>query len=120
MRVLIVEDDLIISLVLDRMIHQLGHELVEKVTTGEKAIEVACSKSPDMILMDIRLAGDLDGIETMEEIHKVTQIPVIYITGNNDKRNRERAQKTNHIDFLIKPVSIEQLERCFTEITQSA
>jgi len=116
MRVLIVEDDLIISLVLDRMVHQLGHELVAKVTKGEKAIEIVQKELPDIILMDIRLAGELDGIETMQEIQKKQHIPVIYITGNNDKRNRERAKHTNYIDFLIKPVTAEQLQQCFVEI----
>ncbi|MGF1671227.1 MAG: response regulator [Balneolaceae bacterium] len=115
MQVLIVEDDLIISLVLDRMVHQLGHEVLEKVTTGENAIKIARQNQPDLILMDIRLAGDLDGIETMMEIHKENQIPVIYITGNNDNRNRLRAEETNFIDFLIKPISIEELEQCMVD-----
>jgi len=115
MRVLIVEDDLIISLVLDRMVSQLGHEVIAKVTTGERALELARDEQPELILMDIRLAGQLDGIETMILIQKDRFIPVIYITGNNDRRNRERAEDTDFIDFLIKPVSIEQLEKCFIE-----
>ena len=67
-RVLIVEDDLIISLTTEKMVEKLGYQVVGSVTSGEEAVRAAQENRPDVILMDIRLNGSMDGIEATQEI----------------------------------------------------
>lgn len=113
-KVLIVEDEMIIALMIEKMIINLGHTVIDKVTTGEAAIEVAGKSSPDIILMDIRLQGELDGIEAMEKIREHSEVPVIFITGNSDESYRKRVEKTDPLDFLTKPISLNDLSRSFS------
>lgn len=111
MGILIVEDDMIISLVIERMMSRLGYEVSAKATSGEDAVQLAKKYRPDLILMDIRLNGEIDGIEAMRQIKSETDIPVIYITGNTDKQNRERAAETDYVAFLTKPITMNALKR---------
>lgn len=110
-KILIVEDDMIISMVLERMIVKLNHEVINKVITGAKAIESARDLRPDLILMDIQLKDDIDGISAMQTIRETSRVPVIYITGNSDQYNLSRAKKTDFIDYLVKPIQMSDLKR---------
>ncbi len=74
--VLIVEDDMIISMVLEQMIEKVGHHVIDKATTGQKAVELALKLSPDIILMDIQLKDDVDGITAMQKIRKSSAVPL--------------------------------------------
>lgn len=114
-KVLIVEDDMIISMVLERMIGKLGHEVINKVITGEKAIQTALDLRPDLILMDIQLKDDIDGITAMEEIRKESDVHVIYITGNSDQYNLSRAKETNYVDYLVKPIQMSHLKKSMSK-----
>lgn len=109
--VLIVEDEMVIALLLERMVKNLGHQVIGKVTSGEEAIAKVHDHQPDLILMDIRLQGEMDGIETMAHIHQMSNIPVIYISGNTDSVNQEKIEQTEYIEFLSKPVTISDLSR---------
>lgn len=111
--ILIVEDELIIALMIEKMIDNLGHNVLAKVTTGEAAIEAAKKYNPDIILMDIRLQGEMDGIEAMSEIRQHSDIPVIFITGNSDESYRKRVEESNPLDFLTKPITLNDLSRSF-------
>ncbi len=104
-RVLIVEDDMLLSMVEERLIKRLGFEVIGKVTKGADAIEKEEKLSPDIIVMDVSLKGDMDGIEAMETIRKKSDVPVIYLSGSGDRYSLERAKKTGFIDFLTKPVT---------------
>lgn len=108
-KILIVEDELIISYVLEKMVISLGYEVVGRVSSGEEAIEKALATKPDIILMDIRLDGEIDGIEAMVKIQQEVDVPAIYITGNTDQKYKLRVKETNYLDFLIKPVTQYQL-----------
>lgn len=110
-KVLIVEDDMIISMVLERMIRKLQHEVIDKVITGQGAINSYKDLEPDLILMDIQLKDDIDGITAMQEIRKYSSdVPVIYITGNSDQYNLSRARDTNFVDYLVKPIQMSHLK----------
>lgn len=93
------------------MIERLGHTVVDKVATGQDAIKAARIYKPDLILMDIRLQGEMDGIQAMKKIRKEENIPVIFITGNSDEIYKERIEKTEHLDFLTKPVTYSDLNK---------
>lgn len=118
-KVLIVEDDLIISMVLERMITKLGHQVVKKVIAGQDAIDSTFELEPDLILMDIQLKDDIDGITAMQKIREKSDVQVIYITGNSDHYNMERAKRTNFVDYLVKPIQMSHLKKsirkAFTE-----
>lgn len=112
-KVLIVEDDMLLSLVEERLIKKMGHEVVAKVVTGKDAIEKTRELKPDIILMDIILKGEMDGIEAMEEIRKESNVPVVYLSGNSDRFNYERAKKTGFTDYLVKPITNSDLKQPF-------
>jgi len=109
-RVLIVEDDILLSLVEERLLKKLGYGVAGKAVNGEDAVNMAKDLKPDAILMDISLKGDMDGVQAMELIRKFSNVPVIYLSGNSDKYNMERARKTEYIDYLVKPITPEDLE----------
>ena len=103
-KILIVEDEAIIALSTKKMIERMGHQTVDVVDSGSKAIEYVKENTPDIILMDLKINGEMDGVETMEEIRKFSEVPVIFTTGNSDPRARERANITSRSAFLTKPV----------------
>lgn len=109
-KVLIVEDDLILNLLYESYMEKLGFDTEGELVYGKTAIETAKSISPDLILMDISLEGDMDGIEAMIEIRKFSKVPVIYITGNSDKAHQIRAKETDYTDYLIKPIEFSELK----------
>lgn len=117
-KVLIVEDDNIISLVLVNMIKQLGHEVVGTSTNGKDAIDLALELRPTLILMDIRLKGELDGIETVIAIKEQLSVPVIYITGNTDRQHFERAKETNFVDLISKPFTQNDILRSIEKVNK--
>lgn len=115
-KVMIVEDNLLLSIVEERMVKKLGFEVVGKAMSGEEALAKINKVRPEILIMDIQLAGTLDGIETVQQIRKdKNDIPVVFLSGNNDSNLLEKAKKLNCIDFLIKPVTasilLEPLER---------
>ncbi|WP_199222837.1 response regulator [Rhodohalobacter mucosus] len=109
-KVLIVEDDLILNLLYESYMEKLGFETEGELVYGKTAIEMAKKVAPDLILMDISLEGDMDGIEAMLEIRKFSDVPVIYITGNSDKAHQVRAEETQYTDYLIKPIEFNELK----------
>lgn len=116
MKILIIEDDRLISLMLSKMVEKMGHEVVAVFARGEKALKSITKLKVDLILMDVMLEGDMDGIETMHKIQKKHTIPVIYITGNSDDSTKQRAASTNYLDYLVKPVTYAQLSRIINSI----
>jgi CheY-like chemotaxis protein len=108
--VMIVEDDLILNLLYESYLEKLGYGAEGELVYGKTAIEIAKRIKPDLILMDISLEGDMDGIEAMLEIRKFSDVPVIYITGNSDPYHVERAKETNYLDYLVKPIEFDVLK----------
>lgn len=115
-KVLIVEDELIIALLIERMVHDLGYKVIGKTVSGEEAIKVATEHNPDIILMDIRLQGEIDGIEAMARISEKRSVPVIYISGNTDKLHQDMVKKSDGIDFLSKPITRSDLSRSLKQV----
>ncbi|MDP2365461.1 MAG: PAS domain S-box protein, partial [Ignavibacteria bacterium] len=107
--ILIVEDDAIVASQLQRTLNKMGYTSVGPVATGEDAIVLALNEYPDAILMDIKLKGELTGIETADIIHKETEIPVIYLTAYADNETIERSKDTYTYGFLTKPVRDKEL-----------
>ena len=103
-KILIVEDELIIQLVNKQIVKEAGFFITDAVATGEAAMESVRNNPPDLILMDIKLEGKIDGVEAMQQIRTFSEVPVIYITGNSDPFHYNRAKETGMSAFLTKPV----------------
>ena len=102
-RVLIVEDEFIVSMDLRRALEGMGFIVPAEVSSGEGAVDAASRLFPDVVLMDIRLPGQMDGFEATDEIQRRFKIPVVYLTSYSDEETLERARATNPYGFLIKP-----------------
>lgn len=110
-KVIIVEDDLILNLLYESYLERLGFETEGELVYGKTAIETAKSINPDLIIMDISLEGEIDGIDAMLKIREFSDVPVIYITGNSDPYHVERAKQTEPLDYLTKPIEFEDLKK---------
>lgn len=108
-RILLVEDEFISALVMQSDLEKTGYHITNTVATAADAVLSAKVDSPDLILMDIRLAGEMDGIEAATIIRETAEIPIIFITGYDDEATRERAAKANPAAFLVKPVAMQEL-----------
>ena len=108
-RILIVEDQNIIALDLKSRLQGLGYAVVATLSSGEEAVQVSGDLQPDLILMDIRLKGRIDGIEAAAEIRCAQDIPIIYLTAHSDEQTLQRARLTEPNGYLLKPIEDQEL-----------
>lgn len=108
--ILVVEDERIIALLNASIITSLGHRVAASLTTGEEAVEYAAARNVDLILMDIRLGGAMDGIEAVRRIQAAREVPVVYISAYTDAQTQARAGQTRHLAFLPKPLDPKRLQ----------
>jgi signal transduction histidine kinase/DNA-binding NarL/FixJ family response regulator len=101
--VLIVEDESIVALDLKQRLQSLGYEVVAIASSGEEAIRQAASNQPDLVLMDIKLKGEMDGVEAAQVIRARQGLPVIFLTAYADAETLDRAKHTRPYGYLIKP-----------------
>ena len=117
-RILIVEDDMIIAANLSLQLTKLGYEVTGIESRGEEAVYHAQLNSPDLVLVDVNLKGNLDGIETVRIIQKNKNIPIVYITANNDEATFMRAKKTHPHAFISKPFNKLHLQRTIALVAE--
>ena len=91
-RILIVEDEAIVALDLEGRLARMGYEAVGRATSGEDAIALALAHRPDLVLMDIRLSGEMDGISAADEIRRSIRAPVIFLTAYSEDATLNRAK----------------------------
>lgn len=108
-RILIVEDEVFTADQEEKRLVELGYEVVGKVATGEDAIRLAGEAKPDLVLMDIKLRGEMDGIAAAEEIKKSFNIAVIYVTAFSDEDLLRRARVTEPFGYILKPFDSQEL-----------
>jgi len=108
-KVMIVEDEGVVALSLKSTLSKMGYTITGIAITGKEALSLALETQPDVILMDIHLKGDMDGIQTTEELNRVTDIPVIYLTAYADEETLARALKTDSHSYLVKPFNPREL-----------
>ena len=109
-KILIAEDEFLPAAHLRSVLSRAGHEIVATVATARDCIDLAREKGPDVILLDIRLAGDLDGIEAARQIREFSKVDIIFMSGYQEMSFRERAMETAPLAFLIKPVLLKDIE----------
>ncbi len=110
-KILIVEDEMIIAANISLQLSALGYEVTGIISRGEEALEHVKQNKPDIVLMDIQLKGELDGIETVRLIHQERDIPVIYLTANADDDHFSKAKGTHPFAFISKPFKKLDLQR---------
>ena len=101
--ILVVEDESIVSKDIQHSLKKIGYNVVGAASTGEKAIELALSEKPDLILMDIMLKGSMNGIEAADIIKKELSIPVIFLTAYADESTLAKAKITEPYGYILKP-----------------
>ncbi len=117
-RILIVEDEILIAMHLARQLEEAGYEVSDPVTSGSAALEAAELNRPDVVLLDVRLAGDMDGIETGRAIRDRLGIPVVFLTGYSDPEVETRAREITSADVLGKPASVRQIAAAIGQVVR--
>jgi signal transduction histidine kinase len=102
-KILVVEDDGIIAMTLRNRLLGLGYDVPPTVFSGEEAVVKATELAPDLVLMDIHLSGEMDGIEAADQIRTQYDIPVIFVTAYADEATLERAKVTEPYGYILKP-----------------
>ena len=108
--VLIVEDDEDTAEILSEALQQLDYNVAASVTNGADAVVYVQSNVPDIILMDIELLGDMDGVQTTREILMICEVPVVYLTGRTDDETLDKVKKTNPYGYIVKPFEVTELK----------
>ena len=102
-RIMIVEDEAIVALDLQHKLKTLGYAVSGVASSGEEAVRKVPQTRPDLVLMDIKLKGDMDGIEAAQRIRDEFNIPVVYLTAYSDENTLQRAKVTEPAGYLLKP-----------------
>ncbi len=102
--ILIVEDDPVLRLYLEKVLERSGYLVTATAASGEEALECAARRRPDLVLMDINLAGAMDGIEAARELRRRVACPVVFLTAHYDQPTLERAREAEPAGFIVKPI----------------
>lgn len=108
--ILIVDDNTVFAMELEDAVLDLGYSIAGIASSGLEAIQIAKSLSPDLILMDIKMPGEIDGIEAAQEILNDHDVPILFITGHVKKSILERASRVNNSGYIVKPVHKGQIK----------
>ncbi len=104
-KILIVEDEAMVAMVMRWTLERLGYEVCGPVATGDEAVQSACDDQPDLILMDVHLPGAMDGIEAAKTIATTREVPFIFFTGYSDTEIERLAAPLQPAACLMKPVA---------------
>lgn len=107
--ILVVEDELVIAMDLQTRLERLGYNVLEVVSTGEQSIEKAVTLHPDIILMDVILQGNMDGVEATQKISEKIDVPIIYSTAHDEDETLERIKLTAPYGYILKPYQDREL-----------
>lgn len=108
-KILIVEDELIVAEAVSQFLHHAGYEVVGIAKDEASALRQAAQGDPDLVLMDIRLAGSSDGIETARKMQAERPVNLVFVTAQHDPETRARAAAAHPAGFVAKPFSCQQL-----------
>src|SRR6266542_7151420 len=109
-RALIVEDETLIAEELRERLSRLGFSVIAAVDSGEEGVAIATRERPDLVLMDIRLKGEKDGLQAAKEIREQIDVPIVYLTAHSDRLTVDRAKETEHDGFILKPFQKHELQ----------
>ncbi|MCD6162938.1 MAG: response regulator [candidate division Zixibacteria bacterium] len=108
-QILVVEDESIVAKNIQNRLESMGYTVPAIASTGKEAMQIALETMPDLLLMDINLKGEIDGIETARRINDQLDIPVVYLTAYADENTISRAKNTEPFGYLTKPFDAREL-----------
>ncbi len=114
-RVLLVEDEVITASSLKMGLEELGFHVCPLATRGDRAIELATREKPDVILMDVNLPGDLNGIEAAAKIQELVETKILFLTGYHDDDIIAKIKALNPLGYFVKPISAERIKEMLEE-----
>lgn len=114
--ILVVEDEAIVALATKFTLTNMGHTTVAVVSKGEHALEEMGKHPVDLILMDIKLKGEMDGVEAAEKIRKISSVPILFLTGNSDNITKELTKNITNSCTLAKPSTTEDMQEAINKM----
>lgn len=114
-KVLIVEDEAIFAMSMGRVVTMLGYETCGPLATGEEAVRWAEKENLDLIIMDVSLKGQLDGIEAARQIRLAYDVPIIFISGYQEEKLLEKARSIKFTTYLIKPIMPDDIKSAIAQ-----
>ena len=102
-RIMVVEDEKLVALAIESCLKNLGYEVPLTVSTGEEAVRRVIDVEPDLVLMDIRLQGAIDGVEAARRIKESFHTPIVYLTAYSEEQTLQRAKITEPFGYIMKP-----------------
>ena len=120
LRILIVEDELLVAISTQSLLRSLDYEVAGIADTGRDAVRLARTTYPDLILMDLRLRGRLDGIATAKEIQRSLTVPIVFVTGFDGESVLGRAREIHSATYLSKPYSSEDLQAVIAAVLHNS
>lgn len=108
-RILIVEDEIIVAMDIQQILEKLGYDVYAVVSSGEESIKKASRIKLDLVLMDIKLKGKINGLKAAQHLQKRFNLPVIYLSAYGDDVTKESSQRTKHFGFIHKPFQEKEL-----------
>jgi DNA-binding response OmpR family regulator len=109
-RALIVEDEFLIAEELRERLSRLGFSVIAAVDTAEEGIAIATRECPDLVLMDIRLKGEKDGVQAANEIRQQVDVPIVYVTAYSDQLTVDQVKRSEHDGYILKPFHARELQ----------
>lgn len=116
MKVLIVEDEVIIALDLVHQLQSIGYDLISIVNSGEEALRAAKESKPDIVLMDIKIKGQFNGLYVARELNGIYHIPIIFVSAYSDPETEEMAEKNSPCCYIHKPFTSEELREAIDKV----
>jgi two-component system cell cycle sensor histidine kinase/response regulator CckA len=110
--IMVVEDEILIANDIRRILTGFGYDVLPLAATGSDALRTAEARTPDLVLMDIKLKGAVDGIETAARLQEKHGTPIVYMTSHSDETTLARAKQTNPFGYIIKPFTDRELRTC--------
>ncbi len=109
-KILIVEDEILTAMRIEMDLTDLGYQVCGPVTTGEKAVQIVREENPDIVLLDIRLAGEINGVEAARQMRSFSKTSIIFMTGYSDETLKEEVMQLHPVAYLIKPTRTSEIE----------
>ena len=119
LKILVVEDEALVSMLLTKYLAAVGYEICACVSTGEEAVQVAKKQHPDVIIMDRRLAGKMDGLEASRQIRQFSKQPIVFVTGYIDESVHHEIPKLSPAVYLIKPVPVTEVKAAIENLMKT-
>lgn len=110
-QVVLVEDEVFVAMSMSLDLRNAGYDVAETLASGEAAVEFLRENSVDIVLMDIGLVGDVDGVEAARRIRVFSTVPIVFMSGYANRENDPAVSEVQPLDFLAKPVSFHRLRK---------